>query len=213
MAFLLGEGDDDMAAWALAQALQEQPRTAVFDDVVRGAMELVGWRWEHGKWTVAQEHLASVALAAALARIRPARAVDAVVGPVAVLAAPEGEHHVAGLACLAQVLEEHGWQVSNLGANVPTGDLVRFLADRDVQLVGLSIASEDHLPALQRALAAIGDEAGAPAGRRIVVGGRGVASAASRGAVPGADLVSTTLAEAARFAREIAATWTTASSD
>ena len=104
IASLLVDGDDDLAAWAIGQALEEHSRSSVFDDVVRRAMELVGTRWETGQWSISQEHLASVALAAALARLRPADADETRIGPVAVLAAPEGEQHVAGLICLAQIL-------------------------------------------------------------------------------------------------------------
>ena len=48
IASLLADGDDDLAAWAIGQALEERPRAAVFDDLVRSAMELVGLRWEEG---------------------------------------------------------------------------------------------------------------------------------------------------------------------
>src|SRR5690242_18495869 len=90
IAALLVDGDDDLAAWAIGQALDERPRSEVFDDVVRSAMEVVGSRWESGQWTISQEHLASVALAAALARVRPTGAAETRIGPVAVLAAPAG---------------------------------------------------------------------------------------------------------------------------
>ena len=146
IASLLVDGDDDLAAWAIGQALEEHSRSSVFDDVVRRAMELVGTRWETGQWSISQEHLASVALAAALARLRPADADETRIGPVAVLAAPEGEHHVAGLICLAQILEEHGWRAENLGANVPADDLQRFVSGRTVDLVALSIGTRHPCP-------------------------------------------------------------------
>src|SRR4051812_1009522 len=39
VAALLVDGDDDLAAWTIGQALEERPRAEVYDDVVRGAME------------------------------------------------------------------------------------------------------------------------------------------------------------------------------
>ena len=197
IASLLVDGDDDMAAWAIGQALEEQSRSAVFDDIVRGAMQLVGSRWEHGQWTISQEHLASVALAAALARLRPTDAPEARIGPVAVLAAPEGEEHVAGLACLAQILEEGGWRVENLGANVPADDLRQFVSGRTADLVALSIGTEARRPALRRTIDVLrgGQWAGAPL--TIMVGGHGIAGL--DGAMAGVDHVSPTLADAEEF--------------
>jgi methanogenic corrinoid protein MtbC1 len=199
IASLLADGDDDLAAWAIGQALEEQPRAAVFDGLVRSAMELVGARWESGQWTISQEHLASVALMAALARLRPGDPAETRIGPVAVLAGPEGEQHVSGLACLAQVLEERGWRVENLGANVPEDDLRRFLGDRTVDLVALSIGTRDRLPALRRAIDAIRASGGhAP----IMVGGHGVSGI--EGHIVGADFVGAALVEAERFLDTIA---------
>ena len=197
IASLLVDGDDDLAAWAIGQALEERPRAVVFDEVLRGAMELVGSNWESGHWLISQEHLATVALTAALARVRPGDAAETRVGPVAVLAAPVGEEHVTGLACLAQILEEHGWRVENLGANVPAEDLQRFIAGRTIDLVGLSIATRERLPALHRTIEVL--RAGQPADGHvpILVGGHGIADHET--ALAGADHVSPTLADAELF--------------
>ncbi len=113
-------------------------------------MELVGIRWQEGQWSISVEHLASVALNQALSRVRPSDNPEARIGPTAVLAAPEMEQHVAGLACLAQVLEDDGWHVENLGANVPANDLVAFVAARDVDLVAMSLGTADRLETLRR---------------------------------------------------------------
>ena len=198
IAALLADGDDDLAAWAIGQALEEQPRAVVFDDVIRRAMELVGSRWVSGEWSISQEHLASVALMQALGRVRSMTGTETRIGPVAVLATPEGEQHVAGLACLAQVLEEDGWQVENLGANVPADELVRFVSARSVDLLALSIGTPGRVPALQKMIDALrAADAGKP--RPIMVGGSGILGIETE--IRGADLVSGSLAEAERFAR------------
>jgi hypothetical protein len=71
LASLLADGDDDMAAWVMSQALADRSRAEVYDEVVRPAMELVGIRWQEGQWSISVEHLASVALNQALSRVRP----------------------------------------------------------------------------------------------------------------------------------------------
>ncbi len=202
IASLLADGDDDLAAWALGEALAERPRAVVFDELVQPALGLVGANWESGRWTVAEEHLASRALDDALARIRPATQLEARIGPVAVLAAPQGEQHAAGLVCLAQVLEEDGWKVENLGPNVPYADLVRFVSDRMVDLVALSISRAASLPALRRTVKAIRAAGSSELVLPILVGGRGTADLDHP--VDGAQVVGPSVVEAQRLARAVA---------
>jgi methanogenic corrinoid protein MtbC1 len=197
LAALLADGDDDMAAWVIGQALIERSRAEVYDEVVRPAMELVGTRWQEGLWSISVEHLASVALNQALSRVRPPENPESRIGPTAVLAAPEMEQHVAGLACLAQVLEDDGWHVENLGANVPADDLVAFISARDVDLVALSIGTADRLETLRRAVDAVRAADGDVAELPLMVGGHGVAAIEN---LTGASLVCHSLADAQQFA-------------
>jgi methanogenic corrinoid protein MtbC1 len=200
LASLLADGDDDMAAWVMSQALADRSRAEVYDKVVRPAMELVGARWQEGQWSISVEHLASVALNQALARVRPREDPESRIGPTAVLAAPEMEQHVAGLICLAQVLEDDGWHVENLGANVPADDLMRFTSARDVDLVALSIGTADRLEALRRAVDALRAAGASVAQLPLLVGGHGVADLAE---FDGASLVCHSLADAQQFARSL----------
>ncbi len=202
IASLLADGDDDLAAWALGEALAARPRAIVFDKLVQPALRLVGANWESGRWTIAEEHLASRALDNALARIRPATTPETRIGPVAVLAAPRGEQHAAGLVCLAQVLEEDGWKVENLGPNLPHDDLVRFLSNRTVDLVALSISRADALPALRRTVNAIRRAGSSESVLPIIVGGRGTADLDHP--VDGAQVVGPSVVEAQQFARTVA---------
>ena len=80
LASLLADGDDELAAWALRGALAERRRAEVFDGLLRDAMTLIGERWAEGRWTVAEEHLASQTVVRALDRIREERARPAASG-------------------------------------------------------------------------------------------------------------------------------------
>jgi methanogenic corrinoid protein MtbC1 len=154
LAGLLADGDDELAAWALSETLRERSRAAVFDGLLREAMSLVGTRWQEGRWTVAEEHLASQTLTRALERIRVQHGPSGRVGPLAVLAGVAGEHHVIGLACLDQVLGDEGWVVANLGPDVPAADLARFLARNQAELVALTASLPDRAGALRESVAA-----------------------------------------------------------
>ena len=169
LASLLADGDDELAGWTLQHALTEAPRAVVFDGLLNDAMTLVGERWASGRWSVAEEHLASGTLLRTLERIRPALGPERRMGPLAVLAALPGERHAIGLVCLEQVLAEDGWSVANLGADVPVDDLAQFVAKREPQVVALTASHADRLPLLAETVTAIRS---AGSGVPIMLGGR-----------------------------------------
>ncbi|HKF85973.1 MAG TPA: B12-binding domain-containing protein [Candidatus Limnocylindrales bacterium] len=203
LAGLLADGDDELAAWAMRHALAEAPREAVFDGLVRDAMAIVGERWASGQWTVAEEHLASRTLLRALERVRPSLGPEHRVGPVAVLAGAAGEQHMIGLACLEQVLAEHGWTVANLGADLPAGDLGAFVGRNDVALVALSAADASLVGQLAES---VREARGAAGGRRIpvLVGGMVTSHPGIAEAVE-ADRATRSITEALAFAESVRA--------
>ena len=201
LAGLLASGDDELAAWTLRHALRESSRPVVFDGLLRDAMHLVGQRWASGQWSVADEHLASRTLLRALEQVRPELGPESRIGPVAVLAGVAGEHHMIGLVCLEQTLQERGWTTANLGADVPPEDLRRYVADNEVSLVALSASDPARIDALRAAIEAI--RAADPGRRiRVLLGGR-LAEHGSPAVVPPPDWVGTSLVEAAAFAASL----------
>ena len=201
LASLLTSGDDELAAWTLQHALREAPRAVVYDGLLREAMHLVGERWASGRWSVADEHLASRTLMRALEQVRPKLGPEARVGPVAVLAGAAGEQHMIGLVCLEQTLQEHGWTTANLGADVPTEDLARYVDENDVALVALSASNPGRLDALSAAIGAI-READRGGHVRILLGGRITAPGGPR-IDPAPDWAGTSLVEATAYAASI----------
>ena len=95
-----------------------------------------------------------------------------------------------GLVCLEQTLQEHGWTTANLGADVPTEDLARYVAENEVSLVALSASNPARLDALS---AAIGAVRAAGRGRhiRVLLGD------------PAPDWAGTSLVEATAYATSI----------
>ena len=186
----------------LQHAVAERGRARVFDGLLRDAMRLVGERWETGRWTVAEEHLASQTLLRALERIRPAEGPESRVGPLAVLAGVAGERHSLGLACLDQVLRDQGWSVANLGPDVPPADLARFLARNHAGLLALSASLLEREPAVRDAVAAA--RAARPDASLAIMLGGSLATGAAVADRFGVDFASDSLVEAARFAQSVA---------
>ena len=197
LASLLADGDDELAAWTLRHAMDESSRAVVYDGLLREAMHLVGERWQTGRWTVAEEHLASRTLLRTLERLRPELGSEGRVGPLAVLAGVEGEQHMIGLACLEQLLAEDGWTVANLGADLPAVDLATFVARNEVSLVCLSAMDAQRVGTLADAVVAVKD---ARSETTVLVGG-GITSVPGLGVAVQADGVAHTLVEALGLAR------------
>ena len=198
LASLLVDGDDELAAWTLRHAMAETTRAAVFDGILRDAMRLVGENWRNGRWSIAEEHLASRTLLAVLEQIRPATSPASRIGPMAVLAGVVGEQHMIGLVCLEQVLVEDGWTVANLGADLPDTDLAGFVARHEVSLVALTASEEPRLDALTDAVVAV-RVAGGQRPLAILIGGA-VAYQPGLQERTGADGIALNLTDARAFA-------------
>lgn len=208
LASLLADGDEELVVWALRSSISEQGRARAYDDFLTAAMALVGENWYEGRWGIAEEHLASQTLLRALDAVRPDPTTELRSAPLAVLAGVPGEHHMIGLVCLGHVLEEGGWSVANLGADIPGGDVARFASRQGGRLVAITASLEDRLPAVRETIAAIrGSTAAADAA--IVLGGR-LAATPGRAQDLGIDWAGASLAEAepvlARLRERAAAT-------
>lgn len=197
LAGLLADGDDELAAWTLQHAMDESSRAEVYDGLLREAMSLVGERWRTGRWSIAEEHLASRTLLRTLERLRPDLGPDGRVGPLAVLAGVEGEQHMIGLACLEQLLADDGWTVANLGADLPAVDLGAFVGRNEVALVCLSAMDGARVGPLADAVRAVRT---AKPGIPVLVGG-GITSVPGLRETVEADGVAHSLAEATALAR------------
>ncbi|HEX5724710.1 MAG TPA: MerR family transcriptional regulator, partial [Longimicrobiaceae bacterium] len=142
------------------------------EEVLLPVMREIGDLWEHGEAGVAEEHFASGFVREKLAAMLEALDAGAPGGAEAVCAGVPGELHELGLLAAAVHLASHGWRVLYLGADVPLDELRRVLAERRPALVCTSLVNalcEEEFRALGCALRGL-----APAGTRLVVGGRGV---------------------------------------
>jgi methanogenic corrinoid protein MtbC1 len=202
LAGLLADGDDELAAWALGNALEHAPREVVYDGLLRDAMALIGSRWRSGTWGIAEEHAASQALTRALDRLAPRRGPLRRVGPFAVVAGVREERHTLGLVCLAHILEDAGFTVVNLGGDEPADDLARYAGRMRPGLIGITASDPARAADVADAVHAI-DALGLQPRPAIMVGGR---IAATPEAIAGLsiDWVGTQLVDAAAFSGALA---------
>ncbi len=110
------------------------------DQLIRPVMARVGHGWMVGSLDVYQEHQASHAVASAITEITERVARDRIItGPLALGAVTEGDPYVLSSLLSELVLRELGWDVRNLGVNLPLRSLANATLEYRPKLVFVSI--------------------------------------------------------------------------
>ena len=149
------------------QALALSTLDVSFFEVLTPALVEVGEYWASGTVSVAQEHLTSATVRAALQKLLSDQRAD--VRGTAVLACAPGERHEIGLLMLAVMLRSDGWQVAYLGADTPCADALALADELGASVLCFSAAAAESARDLERELAALPRRESLT----VVVGGRG----------------------------------------
>jgi len=145
--------------------------TEVHVDVVAPAMRRIGDGWASGAVSVAEEHRASVLAAQVLALLDSRFTRRGVRRGSVVLGCAPGERHALPLAVVAGVLRLSGWEVQDLGADVPADELARVAGSADrLVAVGVSATTPGNERAVRQAVRAVRGAADVP----VLVGGGAV---------------------------------------
>lgn len=172
----LVEGDAKATAALAQQGLDEgQSAQSLLDDALIPGMGVVGQLFEDGDYFVPELLLSARAMYAALDLLRPhlAAAGSRPVGK-AVLGTVQGDLHDIGKKLVVIMLEGNGFQVTDLGADVPPDRFVEAVGESGSQLVGLSALLTTTLPAMENTLRAIKE---AHPSVRVIIGGAPVTQA------------------------------------
>lgn len=165
---------DETAAWRVIDAALAAARTPEFCyvDVVAAALASIGTRGQLGELDHAEQYIATAVASRIVARLgarfrRPGRSRG-----VVVFGAPTGEHHSLPIAIAADLVRLAGFDVLELGADVPPAAFAAA-ATRTPRLVavGVGITCAERIPGAQHTIDAV--RAAAPH-VPIVVGGYGV---------------------------------------
>jgi len=129
---------------------------AIYLDVLTPAMVHIGDRWSAGELDIAIEHRASGIAMRIIGQIGPRFARRGRSRGAVIVTSPAGEHHALPLAMLSDLLRLEGWEVTDLGANLPAASLIHVLDDTpDAVAIGLSASSPKSFAALDEMCAAI----------------------------------------------------------
>jgi len=152
----------------------KQGAVGLSDLLIRPVMERIGHGWLVGSWDVYQEHQASQIVTSAINELIRVRSHDSNPNQsLAIGAAPEGDNYtLSGLLC-ELVLRDLGWNVRNLGVNLPLRSLASATRDYRPKLIFLSAS---HIADRDRFLRGYSYfyEAASQVGSAIMLGGRGL---------------------------------------
>ncbi len=132
------DGDESAAARLATLALEGgvPPLRAIEDGYVRGIRE-AGALWEEGEFFLPELVTAAQAMKAAMAVLQPALSRDANIrsaGQV-VIGTVQGDIHDIGKTLVGTLLTANGFQVRDLGADVPVAAFVEAARELDADLV------------------------------------------------------------------------------
>lgn len=169
---------------ALTVAAEGAGLLDVVDRLLVPAQAEVGRRWECNEWSVPQEHVATAISDWVLGAVAERYPVDPNAERKGRLVAvcAEGEWHSLSIRVLAEVVRRGGWDVTLLGASVPTGQLARFLHDDGPDGLLLSCSIPFNLTGARRVIEEV-----RATGTPVMAGGRAFGPDGQRATVLGAD--------------------------
>jgi methanogenic corrinoid protein MtbC1 len=115
----------------------------------------VGELWESDRISVATEHVATAITESLLNMLYPELFAGERVGNRAIISCGVNEFHQVGGKIVADILELNGWDSFFLGANTPAQDLIRYIDERQPDLLGMSLSIYFNMPALVETIAEV----------------------------------------------------------
>ena len=144
---------------------------SVADDLIRPVMERIGHGWMVGSLDVYQEHVATQIVAAAVRDLVDQIGRGEGSGPLAVGAGTEGDPYVLAGLLGELVLRELGWDVRNLGVNLPMRSLAQATIHHRPRLVFISVSYLKDEEQFVREYGSFHENAAA-VGAAVMVGGQ-----------------------------------------
>ena len=165
-------GGMEVGVVAAAKTLMESGEAplSVIEGHIIPALTEVGARYESGKIFLPQLMQSANAAKAAISFVSesmPPREPRA--GKTIVLATVEGDVHDIGKNIVSTMLQSYGFEILDLGKNVPPGDVLAAVERTGARLIGLSALMTTTVPSMRETIARIRREHKAPV--TVMVGG------------------------------------------
>jgi 5-methyltetrahydrofolate--homocysteine methyltransferase len=147
-----------------------EPRTILGDGLSAG-VRVVGERFEMGEYFLTDLVLAGEVMKEGLAPLEPLLATTAIRSSgTVVLATVKGDIHEIGKGLVGTMLQAAGFEVVDLGVDVPAGRIVEAVRAHDADVVGLSVLLTTMVGQLQTVVEEL-TEAGLRSQVKVAIGG------------------------------------------
>jgi len=125
-------------------------------NVLSPALIAIGRRWEQGEIEIFVEHRASNIAMRLMSQVGTRFARRGVSKGVIIMGAPAGEEHALAIAMLADLVRSQGWDVHDLGGNMPAGSFAQAVQQsNDVVAVCVGVTVEGSIPAAKETVSAL----------------------------------------------------------
>jgi len=173
--------------------------------IIQPSMYEIGMLWEKAEISVAQEHLASAIVGRVMAVVSMVEGKHGQIknrGKAIVTASPN-EFHEIGAWMIADTLEQDGWDVRYLGANMPKDDLIVFIRLFIPDLLAISVTMPFNITYARDVIAQIRSD-NELKDIKVMVGGRVFNETPKLWESTGADGFALNLEEAKHLAEKLA---------
>jgi excisionase family DNA binding protein len=144
---------DSTGSWQVVEAAMAsgvEPQD-VYVEVLGPALHRIGAAWQRGEIGIEQEHLASGVATSIIGRLGPRFRRRGRHRGTVLVAMPVGERHGLGVAMLADILAQAGYEVLNLGTDTPAASLSAAMNGRDdLSAIVISVVDVTRLRAAAR---------------------------------------------------------------
>ncbi|UCG38528.1 MAG: homocysteine S-methyltransferase family protein [bacterium] len=159
----------ELASELLAQGVEPME---ISERMLIPAMSEVGERFARNEYFLPQVLMSARAMKAAFEPLKEAlKDQDVPRRGTILMATVEGDVHDIGKNIVITLLENHGFEIIDLGKNVPGEEIARQAAARDVDAIGLSALMTTTMVRMKEAIATVRQ---AGLGQPVVVGGAAV---------------------------------------
>jgi 5-methyltetrahydrofolate--homocysteine methyltransferase len=166
------QGKPDEAAELVQKAIDDQTDPgSIVDDALIPAMTVTGDRFEVGEFCLPEMMLSARAMQASMDLLQPLLAETGrkPVG-IVVIGTVKGDLHDIGKNLVATLLKGAGFEIVDLGANVPPERFVQAVKEQRADMVGMSALLTTTLPMMEETIKAL-IEAGVRDQVRVLIGG------------------------------------------
>jgi 5-methyltetrahydrofolate--homocysteine methyltransferase len=165
-------GDDKKIVEEVAQAIEMKlPTTQILDDGLIAGMNVVGEKFRNDEMFIPEVLLSARAMAAAVELLRPLLIAEEVPsrGKV-ILGSIQGDLHDIGKNLVAIMLEGAGFEVVDLGIDVPAERFIEAAVEEQASVIGVSSLLTTTMPKMKGVVDLV-EERGLSGQLKVLVGG------------------------------------------